>query len=115
MRLPRMRAVADDPKQLPADVRERAIEFMFELNNDPPDHPLTPEKAAGRTDYEIYKQNWRAGRIERREPVGHLARRFPVGSPPPAQAEERRDAVDMGVEWDDELRRIDEGPDPEIG
>lgn len=59
--------MADDPKQLPADVRERAIEFMFELNNDPPDHPLTPEKAAGWIDYEIYKQNWRAGRIERRE------------------------------------------------
>lgn len=53
----------DNPKHLPAELRERAIALMLELNRDPEEHPLTPEKAAAWIDFEVYRQNWHAGRI----------------------------------------------------
>jgi hypothetical protein len=62
----RIELVPDDLKPLPANLRERAIALMLELNDDPPEHPLTPEKAAAWIDYEVYRQNWHAGRVEHR-------------------------------------------------
>lgn len=59
--------MADDIKLLPLEVRERAIELMLEMNDDPPEFLLTPEKAARWIDFEVYRQNWRAGRIANRE------------------------------------------------
>lgn len=59
--------MADNPNDLPAELRERAIALMLELNRDPEEHALTPEKAAAWIDFEVYRQNWHAGRIEHRE------------------------------------------------
>ena len=57
----------------------------------------------------------RIGRIELRQAVGDLTRALPIGTLAFVETEESRDAMDVSVERNDELRRIDEIPDAEVG
>src|SRR5581483_5867617 len=55
------------------------------------------------------------GAIEFGEPVGDGSRRFPVRRLAIADSEKRSDAMHVRVERNDELRRIDEIPNAEVG
>ena len=55
------------------------------------------------------------GFVEVRELVGDGARSFPVGGFAIVQSEKCGDAMDVRVDRHDELRWIDEGPQPEVG
>ena len=69
----RLNVVADRPEEaplpthqllLPEEVRARAIDLMFQFNNDPPDQPLSREKAEKWIDFETLNSNWHRGWIE---------------------------------------------------
>lgn len=59
--------MADEMKLLSPAIRERAIDLMLAMNDDPPEGRLTREKAARWIDFEVYRQNWHAGRIAKRD------------------------------------------------
>jgi hypothetical protein len=52
-------------KKLPPSVRDRAIDLLLERNSELPEHPLTPEEAGEWIDFQVYRENWDAGRVSR--------------------------------------------------